>query len=229
MSRSDWGGKDADMFNVQLGDVYQVGRHVLACGDLELGHAQRLLDHTGNPDITYTDPPWNTGIAKAFRTQAGVPRDVHFPTLMQHVIHAVGRTKREAIVEMGIAECGYVMQELEEFSRGKVLGAWSATYGSKKLEMRMIHVGYNGHASTVSHELGHAWAVTRRVLRELIQSPEDLVFDPCMGLGGTFREASKLGAHVVGMELNPKRLSTTLAWATAHGHGEPVKIGTLGP
>lgn len=53
--------------------------------------------------------------------------------------------------------------------------------------------------------------------------PGDKVFDPCLGQGGTLRLTAELGGTCIGMELNPKRLSTALALA-AELTGEAPKL-----
>jgi len=224
VSHQDWGGKAANQYDVQPGDIWKVGHHILACGDLERGHALKLLDIMGEPDITYTDPPWNAGIAAAFRTQAQTPAKVDFPLLMNRLAASLRLTHRDVIIEMGIGETTQVCEIMQKWG-AKVHGIWAATYGSKRLEMRVIHLVFSDvEPATVPHATLHSWASASATM-DAICKPEDVVFDPCLGQGGTLRLAHKRGARVVGMELNPKRLSTAIAWAAQHA--TPERVGNL--
>jgi hypothetical protein len=224
MTRSDWGGKDGELYPVQPGDIWKVGQHLLACGDLERGDALKLLDLVGPPDVTHTDPPWNAGIASAFRTQAADPKKVDFTALMRTLAEALKRTTRDVVIEMGIAQTPHVCSIMQA-AGAKVHGIWAATYGAKKLELRVIHLTFTDVTpAAIPHTLLHSWAAASSTM-DAICKPGDLVFDPCLGQGGTLRLAHQRGASVIGMELNPKRLSTAIAWAAQYD--TPERVGTL--
>ena len=60
----------------KLGDIYQLGRHRLMCGDsTDLGNLSKVTGGA-KADMAFTDPPYNTGMSA--KTNAGSTRLNHF-------------------------------------------------------------------------------------------------------------------------------------------------------
>ncbi len=228
MTRQDWGGKGAEVYPVKLGQVFQIDQHVLACGDLEAGHADVLLAKYApdGQDISFTDPPWNLGIANAFRTQAADTHRADFTALMRSIARVLSRTKRDVVIEMGIDETPRVIAMMTE--TGAVChDVGAATYKNKTLQLSVIHLTWGGATpALLPPELRHGWKSSAAYM-DAICKPGDLVLDPCLGQGGTLKLAHARGALVLGMELNPKRLSSALTLAAKLTGQGPIHIGDL--
>ena len=100
--KGDWSGSDAvKRWAVKPGDIWIAGSNILACGDVEKGSAQELVDRFGPVNLIYTDPPWNLGIATSFRKVAGFPKDVDFWQLLRGMLQVSKTCTGDVFVEMG--------------------------------------------------------------------------------------------------------------------------------
>src|SRR5579872_6851220 len=104
-------GDAGDRYKVQPGDIWAVGDHRLGCADLEFGQVAEFCRRFGPWDIFYSDPPWNAGNAKAFRTKAAAEtpsiatRVVDFPAFLGRIlglIVAAPARPNLVMMEMGV-------------------------------------------------------------------------------------------------------------------------------
>lgn len=195
---------------VRFGDVWRVGPHVLACGDVELGHAQDLLDKVGRPNVAYTDPPWNQALASSFRRMAGFDDKPVFHNVLRRVFATIAQVAGAVFVEMGDQN-----QPLVE-GWGKEVGlhlvrSWVVPYGKRTSWLNVLSRDPDEgmfRGADLRYVAGVAlpvWAI------EHSTSVGHRVFDPCTGLGATPWACHKTGRVFVGMELNPGRLADSIA------------------
>lgn len=217
-----------DSLDVQPGDVWQVGEHILAAGDLERGDARRLLEFVGeNPTLSYVDPPWNQGQATRFRHQGGAEGETKFRQLLGEVIEAVHYASHSALVEMGVREWPTLRQLIRDHG-GLLCDVYGITYDRKNAAV-LARASWttSGQTSVRSPDLeGADDAVTPGLAIAFWTQPDDLVFDPCLGRGLTAIEADRIGRRCVGLELNPRRVAVAVS-KLAHSERPARKIATL--
>lgn len=223
MIQDRWRYGDAgDLWPVAFGDVWRAGPHVLACGDLEQGHAAALLASFGPAAVAYGDLPYTPALATGFRTKAGMSRPVDFPALLARAVEAV-RLAGGGFLEIGKDWWG-VLAGAVVASSGRVVGSWPITYYRRNpaalLQLSWTGASPAGDPSGMDDQNTPAWAVER------CSEVGGLVFDPCAGRGLTVRAAHALGRRALALELNPRRLACALDWLAARGL-EPKKEGSL--
>jgi len=231
---------DYTRFCIAPGDVWQAGAHILACGDLERGDGEELLERFGprHPDgwlgsvVTYSDPPWNAGIARNFRAQAGVGRPVVFELFLRRFIKLVNYASphHAVFLEMG-NQCLAQLLRITQERGGVVLGQWKITYYSNR-PCVLCWITFSPDALGCLGDLrspeGMDDGETPALMIEQFSQRSDFIFDPCVGLGTTALAAHSLGRRMLGLELNPMRLSCALS--RLEQQGLPVgKVGSLFP
>lgn len=121
-------GYDAwERWQPQVGDVFAVGEHIVANVDLELGMTHQVAEDYGPMDVLYTDPPWGAGVARAFRTKAGVDGEKgnkvewpHFEGLMIDLFASAAKT---AWIEIGRGQTESLIAGLQD-AGGTLHGRW---------------------------------------------------------------------------------------------------------
>lgn len=214
-------GTEGDAYPVRSGEVWSCGRHVYLCSDLmaEPSLLRRLLSTIaapGRPDrptLVYTDPPWGQGLAKAFRTKAGLSEPIAYDwTDVYRECAALAE-----LLEVPIwAECSAadtrigmsVPATLTREAGGTKRGYWPITYfGGNRAGLY-----YAGAVPPPDLTLEGADAAGFRPCALALTSyPTGVVLDPCGGLGGIPLTAQRVGWASVSNELSPRRMSTALA------------------
>lgn len=220
----------APPFEIELGDVFKLGDHILACGDLERGDGLRLLEgYVPAPRLTYCDPPWNARIHTVFRRwakEAGARhRDPDLRRLFSRLqvicrrselfVLEIGRERRDELLRMTAnKDCRVGAVEIT-YSQGEAAAIVGVDRESTAGQR------FDGLRSAVVH--GDSRYLPGEVIRQFTVA-QDWVCDPCLGLGLTLRAAHAEGRRCVGMELNPDRLRRAAASIRI---GMPEKIGSL--
>jgi len=216
-------------FDVQPGDVWLAGPHVLVCGDLERGDHMKLLHVVDQPAMAYIDPPWGSALARGFRTKAGVDggpgHRVDFGVLLSLIIQAVKHCSGHAFLEIGRLQ-EKVLRDAISAGGGRVLDRWDTTY-YKRYPCVLIHAGWAPGlrpATTSADGMDDAhtplWAI------EQFSNTGDTVLDVCAGRGLTAISCEAAGRRFVGLELSSYRASVTLTKLEALGHA-PNRAGRL--
>lgn len=229
LDNGGWAYGDAgDKWQVKPGDIWEAGPAILACGDLQRGAATELFKNV-KIDLFYSDPPWDPGNAKSFRTKAGLNEPgvkVNFPDLLIKVVEIARQSSGDTYLEMG-KKNAELLEELVKFGGGRMINRWDITYYKKNPMVLFQFVfegavqrGFTGSASGMDDGDTPMWAIARST------SPGDLVADTCTGRGLTMRSAVEQGRRFIGTELNPRRLAVAIDWMAQHGHA-PMKVGEL--
>lgn len=210
---------------IQTGDVFKVGPHTLACGDLELGHAAKLLELTRGADVAYVDPPWNQALASNFRRMAGLVGKPDFAAVLRRCFEAVALVGQgEAWLEMGDQNQQYVE-------------GWGRQVGFEQFESFVAP--YAGHTSWITRmrrqpgepldgvDLSKASGLALPVWALARYPAGTVVFDPCLGLGATLQACCRTGNVCVGMELNAARLAESIEKAVKKTGAQPAHIGRI--
>jgi len=220
------------MIEIGPGEVWMAGAHTFLCGDLEDGAFDRLLSLLPTaPSMVYSDPPWNAGNCRYWRTHAGVGRSVDFEAfsaILAHGIQASG--VREAWLEMGLSETPRWL-EIVRPDLPPPAGQWQVYYGPPVTagpykgcvgRPNYLH-RFSDWCDVDSDPTGlKGERVTEWAFRNSAVSG-GIVVDPCVGRGMTVRMAHRFGMICFGNELNPKRLAVLLEWLRRAGY-EPERV-----
>lgn len=216
--KTDWSaayGERADRFDLDRGDVWEVGPHLMAVGDLEDGDAAVFLDFAGEkPEAIITDPPWGAGNARSFRTKAMVDGDrgrpVDWTRFQESLLEIFARCSGPVFVEFGIKPEARLVELAEKF-HGTFLARWNIVYYHKHPCVFLLF-SFGGDFTVNGNPTGMDESdATRWALEQAKAIGCRNVFDPCMGRGQTAVLANKVGLPTLGMELNPRRMSVTLS------------------
>lgn len=231
-------GAKGGLFPVKPGQVWAVGQHLVACGDLERGAGERLLAFGVNyapiigglyPSLFYVDPPWSPAYITRFRRGAGVAEDPAYTveSLCKRIFQLASAP---LLMEMGTTyEPDQVIgwaQQASYLGDGEVY-VEPITYAGGK-PARLFAFG-------LTEEQGVDFACLRNTDDErtpfmamnLFTDPGDVVVDLCLGLGATARAAQMTGRRCWGLELHPRRCSAALADLRKLCGEEPCLIGEL--
>lgn len=209
--------KGSDRFQVEPGDLWKAGPHLLRCGDLlERVNQDWLIAQS--PAWVYSDPPWGPGNAKFWRTandQGDFPVD--YDALLEAFARVAHSASVGAFVEMGLRWQVELQRAMQPWTPHRT---WTTVYGKPprpNLVQFYPHPDLAGAVAAAEDPSGMTGeAVTRTLLTGRVQVG-DVLIDPCMGLGMTLRVGHELGALVRGNELHPARLSRCLDWAARQG------------
>lgn len=217
--KTDWGsayGEQADRFDLDRGDVWQAGPHLMAVGDLEEGDVPAFLDFAGEtPQAIVTDPPWGAGNARSFRTKAMVDGDrgrpVDWTRFQKSLLEIFARCPGPVFVEFGLREEARLI-ELAKESGGTFLQRWDITYYRKHPCVFLLFTFGDDFKYLAGDPSGmDETDATRWALEQVKAVGCSNVFDPCMGQGQTAVLANEVGLPALGTELNPRRMSVTLS------------------
>lgn len=235
MSHVGWDYGDAgDRWDVDPGSLWEVGPHRLACTDLqEREQVDAALAFFGDaPEMVYTDPPWDAGNARSFRTKANAQtpsietRKVEFGGFIDSVIDVVSLSRGPVFMEMGVKEVERVKQHIGAHG-GSVWEVVPITYYRTK-PCVLIHASFspsymNGPGASIADLTGMDDDHTPLACIERFAT-RGPVLDVCMGRGLTAVSADKAGKIAWGIELNPRRLAVTIDKLAERGH-EPRRVG----
>lgn len=214
---TDWRYGDAgDRLHVQVGDVWMVGPHIFACGDLEKGHAKWLTHYCRVPMMAYTDPPWNEGNLKAFHTKAKQPYGLTFRPFLEHLAEALKRVEGDIFIEMG-TDTRDLLIEVMASAGAVLLNDWGIRY-MKTHPCRLLQFAFNEEVPRLFNfnftDMDDAETPLAAI--RAVEWEGGCVFDPCLGLGTTAMAAAKAGSFCLGLELNPRRLAVSIDKIAKH-------------
>jgi hypothetical protein len=210
------------MTDIQFGDIWQVGPHIVACGDIEQGHALELVTQE-RPMLCVSDPPWGAGPATSYRTKAAMPRKVDFEHFLHDFFTAVTKVVGPICIEIGSAQVGQVVRVAVE--HGLFHADTQPMYYYRTKPCSCLFFTHTCVAELVDPMPCADEMIVYRWLIDQFSSIGETVFDPCVGKGMIAEAAHALGRHVLGLELHPRRLAVTLDRLTRAGI--PRKIGVL--
>jgi len=234
-------GDAGDKYPVEPGQVWVVDAPPLdtvhtsrfLCADLE--HDGKTINDFllgygshGMPFIrcSYTDLPYNQGLAQGFRTKAGLKNKADFEALTEKVID---------YASLHVAGCSFFEVGREHADRianlcyendAEDVKTWGITY-HKTAPAALIGASWQddkwGRCITEESPEGMddmhtpSWAISCHT------NEGEYVLDLCMGRGLTATSARKLDRHVVGVELHPRRLAVTLDKVSKLDRSRPFK------
>ena len=201
-----------DFYPVKAGEVWKVGVHTLVCGDLE--GATKIDEQVAKlqPDFIYTDPPWNNGNGRAFRTKAGVDGDkgrpVDIKSLIKRVLTFGKQLQVLTLCEGGCKERDINRSVITELG-AKNISEWNITYTERKLPCVLYAADWRTDARNDYPDFSGMDEFSIETLSLEHYKPR-LVLDPCGGLGGTAWAAHRTGCASLTSELSPYRMAVSI-------------------
>jgi len=204
--------------SIKPGDIFSAGPHRFLCGDIEKDDVCKLLDIPKEIYMVYSDPPWNPGNAKMWRTlskrDGETGRKVEWNNFVNRFCVTANQPHPNHIfVEMGVRQSSDFISSAMCIGFSKFKREWNVFYNythpNKLLYFSDIG-GFTGNPEGLKNE-----SMTKHVFERIYKQGE-IVFDPCTGLGMTARMAHRFGMVFYGNELNPLRLKKTLEWMSKY-------------
>lgn len=220
-------GDSWEKYPIKPNEIWGVGDHVIACGDIEAGNAETLLAKYGQPDFAFVDPPWNKGNAKAFLTKANIDRSVDFDVFLDRIISLIKQAKHDVLIEFGNQLVGAVKERIAK--EGRVIKQWDVVYYGKN-PCKMLHCAWGsetisaGDCSGMDEMKIPSWFFKHANSDFLLGKT---LFDPCMGQGLTAVTAQSFGMRALGLELNPRRAAVTIEKLAKATDCSPSLIGSF--
>lgn len=219
-------GDSWEKYPISENEIWQVGDHVVACGDIEDGAGDRLLTLHPKVDFVFIDPPWNKGNARAFRTKADVGRAVDFPSFVSRVVSLVKVAQADVLIEFGGKGINLLTTCIES-TGGTILNIWDVTYYSSR-PCKMVQATWG--AGRIS--AGDCTGMDEMKIPEWFFTGHGgagvVLFDPCMGQGLSAVTAVRAGMQTLGLELNKRRAAVTLEKLAKLTGDSPRFSGRLG-
>ena len=203
-------GRGGDIYPVEPGDHWMVGDALFICGDITVLSYQWLRDL--GYDLVYSDPPWNQGNMRSFRTKAALLDDMPFARFLDSFADLVSAVP-EAYVETSTFDRDISQDAIGRHleSRGMYrVEQWIGTYYKRHpmLLSRWGHVGMSLPAFAGLDLSGYDDDDMPDAV--LARYSGKTVFDPCTGQGLTARAAYRQGHRFIGTELHPRRMADAL-------------------
>jgi hypothetical protein len=206
---------------IKPNDVFSVGPHRFSCADIEMILLRDLLNMPENIYLVYSDPPWNAGNARMWRTlseyDGSVGRKVDWDYFSRQIyiqIKSVNPT--HVFIEMGSKQTSEVLRNFVEYGFLRCQNSWQVYYNSthpNTVSYFSEYPGFTGNPDGMKNE-----PMTRHIFENIAKKGE-VVFDPCIGLGMTARMAHMFDMICYGNDINPHRLQRTMKWiAQKTGH-----------
>lgn len=211
-----YSGKHTD-YPVEPGDVWIVGRHRFVCGDMEADpQPWRDADvFTREIACVYADTPYTAGLARSYRTKAGVDggpgRTVDYDHLIARFVAAAQDARTVAYVETGV-KSGDKVADVGARLGAEITGRWNITFYKTKPAVLLAvdfrddpaddHPDFEG----VDDDHTPLLAIEHWKRRQ----PYGFILDPCSGRGLTARSAQQAGYQSVNIELSPFRMAEAL-------------------
>lgn len=198
----------------KLGEVYQLGRHRVMCGDsTKIEDVEKLMDGA-KADMVFTDPPYNVGYDyseyddnKSRKEYVQFLRDA-IPLVSKTIIH----NGNKKIVDMA-----------EAFGEPYHVGCWTKTNAMSPSSISSFSVWepvffygkfkrkdgsdlFNYPISNQKDTGGHTCPKPLRMCVDMINdfNEGEMVYDPFLGSGSTLIACEQTNRTCYGMELDPK-------------------------
>ncbi len=172
-------------------------------------------------DFVYSDPPWNPGNEKYWRTHAKTGESSGYDAFLMAWCRVVVAFNPSKVLVEQSANWEHANQLIAATAmcdgwRWPLLEHWQIEYSRPARPNRLLHFGWRRLATDPSGMTGEK--MTLRVFDGLPLHPGMTVGDPCMGKGTTSRVAHHYGLNCVGTEMNPTRLEVTISWLLRRGY-----------
>jgi hypothetical protein len=207
-----------ERFPIKDGEVWLAGKHKLAVADLtNLDNLDFFSQEKF--DMSYIDPPWNTGNINSFYTKAGLSEKKAFELFINKLLALVRKhSPRLNYMEMGTQNLGFV-KDLIASMNGKITNTWKIKYYQKN-PCYLIRYTFSEPTEITFDFTGIDDDYSPRLAMQFEPNVSN-VLDLCTGRGLTGRTAHQMGKTFYGTELNKRRLACLIDFYSKQGL--PVK------
>ena len=231
---------------IEVGGVYAISKHIFVCGDLlddrYFSALQSFMPRS--IDLIYSDPPWNAGNHKYWRTHAKVKTsEIHtYDNFLHKFLKNVrNMAAKHIFVEQSLH--GKWKDSFLEMAKSYSLlnfdRHWTCHYGSfvglgdyeKRCRRPNLLLHFGKSIEGLNPENLHGSQMTHHVFQAIKNAgiPAKTVLDLCIGKGMTARIASKFDFTIYGMEINPRRLQYTISWMEKNNNEQARLISRIVP
>lgn len=202
---------------ISQGEILKVGSHWFMCGDIMENDLEKFIDVLPKPiDMIYSDPPWNSGNCKYWRTIANKANNQikTYPVDFNHFISTINK-QLKTLGDLKVIWLEASMKEyiklISNFNSHNLPlnGEWTICYGNPKRPNKLLRFSetktITEDPTNFTGEKPTDWAFIQEDSQKC-----KTVLDFCIGLGMTSRKAYKHNKTVYGLELNPQRLQRTI-------------------
>jgi hypothetical protein len=216
-------GKDGAAHPIRPGQIWAVGPHLFACGDLTGAAypptlAALIARHT--PALVYADPPYNAAAARGYRTKAGLPGGpVDYPGLIRHVLAPAATAGIPAYLEASLRNAPAVTAIMAELG-GTDITVHQITYDGKH-PAALTACTFGSPRRPVTLDGLDDEATPAAVLAAYRPG---CVLDPVAGRGLTSRAAARHGWVSLNHDLHPARLSAAMTALAAQTRERPAPL-----
>ena len=163
----------------------------------------------GAPDMVYADPPWSSGVIKAYYTKAKLDNPPAYEELIQRMLDLCRQHAPEANVFVEGSEETPALEAVLD-GNGLVWHSVPTTYYRKSPARIWAFNMAGGPPPPLDAVAGMDDEDIPGLLMDQLRPRA--VYDPFTGRGLTARSAVSRGIPFMGSELNPKRLAVLHEW-----------------
>ncbi len=207
-------GDSWERFPIETGQVWRAGNNVVSARDLTHLDSLDFLGRT-KFDMSYIDPPWNTGNINSFYTKAGFSERKQFNSFIEKLIVLIRKHSPYVnYLEMGKQNLEYV-KDLIYRHNGIVTNVWKIKY-YRKHDCYLIRYSFT-YPDMLDYDFtGMDDELTPKMAIFMEKNVEN-VLDLCTGRGLTGRTAFAQGKQFFGIELNKRRLANLIDFYSKQG------------
>ena len=222
------------MKDIQLGEAYRVGDHIVACGDFLEQDGRDLLAQCleqSSPSLIYSDPPRNLRWLKDGYKSTGREAST-YPEFVERLLGTIAECRCRGSVFIEHAPVGgryeFPIAEAAARAGGAIVKEWPTTYRDGEYRARLLQMRFG----TIRPEaLGID--VSGFDARELVTAvmdqhdPNQVALDICTWhKGGVWIAEAALDAQhrYVGLKVNPGRAKEHLSYLTRRTGAAPERI-----
>jgi len=198
----------------------------MAVADLEEpSHVEQIRELLPDTvEMVYSDPPWNPGNRKYWRTHADADHEGTYGSFLDTWCGLVGECISQRDTEYVFTEQSYDDDDRVSFlNTVRMTNSWTlplqdqfkvfyGSPGSRSRQNPNMLLFYGDEPLRTDPTGLDGEPMTIRACAGVDVDPGATVFDPCIGKGMTSRMALYYQWNCIGTEINPKRLGKTITW-----------------
>ena len=248
---------DTEAF-VKQGEIWQLGRHKIMCGDCtEQNNKQKLFDNI-NPDIVLTDPPYSSGGFQEARKRTGSIGTRQNATILNDSLSTRGYLSLIKNMLSGLnTDVVYIFTDWRMWSWTvdslessgfpvRNMLVWDKTQMGMGFPWRTQHElitfakrtpskmldGKRGNVLQANRtgNINHPTEKPVELLKQIIDNTEGkIIYDPFLGSGSTLIAAEQTGRICYGMEIDPHYCSVIIKRWELYAGQKATKLETHNP
>ena len=200
---------------VKLGDVWELGKHRLMCGDSTKESDVNKLMNGQKADMVFTDPPYNVGYNyNTYDDKKSEAEYVEFlknsiPIIEKTIIHNGNSKIYDMVLAFGKPKAISIWTKTNAMSSGSTtsFSVWEPVFFYGQFKRKKGNDLYDYPITKQQGVGNHTCPKPLKLCIELISEyseKEELIYDPFLGSGSTLIACEKTNRTCYGMELDTK-------------------------